>query len=176
MRFQSLIKSIADYAEVAVHPSYSSNNDAEQLRKEIRRLNKVLKREVVKSRQHYLKVIFPTTYRNLIENDIQEDYSMGYASEIGFRASICRPFMFYDLDLDTETKLLLTPFMLMDNTLMDYMKLSPEEAIIRSKHLIEEVKKVNGTFVTLWHNHSVNERGEWKGWRRVYESIIESAI
>ena len=176
LRFQSLIKSIADYAEVAVHPSYSSNIDAEQLRKEIRRLSKVLKREVVKSRQHYLKVIFPTTYRNLIENDIKEDYSMGYASEIGFRASICRPFMFYDLDLDTETKLLLTPFMLMDNTLMDYMKLSPDEAIIRSKHLIEEVKKVNGTFVTLWHNHSVNERGDWKGWRQVYESIIEAAI
>ena len=101
---------------------------------------------------------------------------MGYASEIGFRASICRPFMFYDLDLDTETKLQLTPFMLMDNTLKDYMKLSPDEAIERSEKLIDEVKKVNGTFVTLWHNHSVNDRDEWAGWRRVYEWIINAAI
>ena len=175
-KFQSLIKSIADYAEVAVHPSYSSNDDPSQLRKEIRRLSKVLKREVDRSRQHYLKVIFPTTYRNLIENDIREDYSMGYASEIGFRASICSSFIFYDLDLDTETKLLLTPFMLMDNTLKDYMQLSPEEAVKRSTQLINEVRLVNGTFVTLWHNHSVNDRDEWKGWRNVYESIIEAAV
>ncbi len=176
MRFQSLIKSIADYAEVAVHPSYASNDNPEQLRKEIRRLSKVLKREVVKSRQHYLKVIFPTTYRNLIEYDIKEDYSMGYASEIGFRASICTPFLFYDLDLDTETKLTLYPFMLMDNTLKDYMKLSPDESIERSLKLIDEVKQVNGTFITLWHNHSVNNKDEWEGWQKVYQQIIEAAV
>jgi hypothetical protein len=176
MKFQSLIKSIADYADVAVHPSYASNNNPDQLRKEIKRLTKVLKREVVKSRQHYLKVVFPSTYRNLIENDIREDYSMGYASEIGFRASTCSQFNFYDLDLDCETRLKLTPFMLMDNTLKDYMKLSPSESIERAMKLIEEVRSVNGTFVTLWHNHSVNERDEWKGWRHVYESIIEAAI
>ncbi len=176
MRFQSLIKSIADYADVAVHPSYASNTNPEQLRKEIRRLSKVLKREVIKSRQHYLKVIFPATYRNLIEYDIKEDYSMGYASEIGFRASICSPFPFYDLDMDTETRLMLYPFMLMDNTLKDYLKLSPEESIKRSLKLIDEVKKVNGTFITLWHNHSVNDKAEWQGWRIVYESIIEAAV
>jgi peptidoglycan/xylan/chitin deacetylase (PgdA/CDA1 family) len=176
MRFQSLIKSIADYADVAVHPSYASNDNPEQLRKEIRRLSKILKREVVKSRQHYLKVVFPATYRNLIEYDIKEDYSMGYASETGFRASICSPFPFYDLDLDTETRLLLYPFMLMDNTLKDYLRLSPEEGLERALKLIEEVRKVNGTFITLWHNHSVNNKDEWQGWRRVYESIIEAAI
>lgn len=176
MRFQSLIKSIADYADVAVHPSYASNSNPDQLRKEIKRLNKVLKREVFRSRQHYLKVIFPTTYRNLIENDIREDYSMGYASEIGFRASICSPFPFYDLDLDTETRLILYPFMLMDNTLKDYLRLTPEESISRALSLIEEVRKVNGTFITLWHNHSVNDKDEWEGWRKVYEQITEAAI
>lgn len=174
--FQSLIKSIADYADVGVHPSYKSNSDKQQLRKEIKRLNKVLKREVVRSRQHFLKVTFPDTYRNLIEFDIMEDYSMGYASEIGFRASICSPFPFYDLDLDTPTKLTLVPFMLMDGTLKDYMHLSPEQSIERAKSLIDEVKAVNGTFVTLWHNQSVNNRDEWEGWRRVYEEIVAYAV
>lgn len=173
--FQSLIKSIADYAEVGVHPSYGSNGNRAQLQKEIRRLRKVLKREVVKSRQHYLKVSFPDTYRDLIELDIQEDYSMGYASEIGFRASICSPFLFYDLDLDVSTKLKLVPFMLMDGTMKDYMKLSPEESVERSHRLIDQVKAVNGLFVTLWHNQSVNDRDEWKGWRRVYEEIVAYA-
>ena len=174
-RFQTLIKSIADYAEVGVHPSYASNKNKDQLRKEIRRLSKVLKREVTKSRQHFLKITFPDTYRNLLEFDIQEDYSLGYASEIGFRASICSPFNFYDLDLDIETKLKLIPFMLMDGTMKDYMKLSPEESINRAKELVDEVKAVNGVFVTLWHNQSVNDRDAWKGWRNVYEAIVDYA-
>lgn len=174
--FQSLIKSIADYAEVGVHPSYYSNSNKDQLRKEVRRLSKVLKNEIVKSRQHYLKITFPDTYRNLLEFDILEDYSMGYASEIGFRASICTPFNFYDLDLDVSTKLRLTPFMLMDGTMKDYMRMSPEESIDRAKSLIDEVKAVNGTFVTLWHNQSVNDREEWNGWRNVYEEIVAYAV
>ncbi len=174
-RFQSLIKYIADYAEVGVHPSYASNLDNNQLRKEIGRLRKVLKREVTKSRQHFLKVTFPGTFRNLIDNDIEEDYSLGYASEIGFRASICSSFKFYDLDLDIETRLRLVPFMLMDGTMKDYMKLSPEESIIRAKQLVDEVREVHGTFVTLWHNHSLNDLDEWKGWRRVYEEIAAYA-
>ncbi len=174
-RFQTLIKSIADYADVGVHPSYASNKNKDQLRKEIRRLSKLLKREVTKSRQHFLKITFPDTYRNLLEFDIQEDYSLGYASEIGFRASICSPFNFYDLDLDIETKLKLIPFMLMDGTMKDYMKLSPEESIKRAKELVDEVKAVNGTFVTLWHNQSVNDRDAWKGWRNVYEAIVDYA-
>lgn len=174
--FQALIKSMADYSEVGVHPSYASNLSKDQVRKEIRRLSKVLKRQVTKSRQHYLKVTFPDTYRNLLENDITEDYSMGYASEIGFRASICTPFNFYDLDLDVSTKLSLVPFMLMDGTMKDYMRLNPDESIQRAKVLIDEVKAVNGTFVTLWHNQSVNDKEEWNGWRRVYEEIVAYAV
>lgn len=173
--FQSLIKSIGDYADIGVHPSYNSNTNKEQVRKEIRRLSKVLKREVVKSRQHFLKVTFPDTYRTLQEYDIQEDYSMGYASEIGFRASICSPFYFYDLDMDMGTKLRLVPFMLMDGTMKDYMKLSPEESVQKAMRLIDEVKAVNGTFVTLWHNQSVNDKEEWTGWRKVYEDIVAYA-
>ena len=175
-KFQSLIKSIADYAEVGVHPSYASNTNKDQLKKEIKRLSKVLKREVTKSRQHFLKVTFPETYRNLLEFDIKEDYSMGYASEIGFRASICSPFNFYDLDLDVETKLKIIPFMLMDGTMKDYMSLSPEESIHRAQLLVDEVKAVKGTFVTLWHNQSVNDKDDWKGWRKVYEEIVKYAV
>jgi len=174
-KFQSLIKQLADYAEVGVHPSYASNSNPQFLNKELKRLNKVLKREVIQSRQHFLKVTFPNTFRKLLELDIKEDYSMGYASEIGFRASICSPFHFYDLDLDVETNLTFIPFMLMDGTMKDYMRLSPEEATLRAQQLVDEVKAVKGTFVTLWHNQSVSDRDEWKGWRKVYESIVEYA-
>jgi len=175
IKFQSLIKSIADNAEVGIHPSYASNGDKNQIQKEIKRLSKVVKREITKSRQHFLKLTFPETFRNLIEMDAQEDYSLGYASETGFRASICSPFYFYDLDLDTTTQLKLTPFMLMDGTLKDYLGLTPEEAINRSKLIIDEVKNVNGVFVSLWHNHTINDKDDWAGWKKVYEEIVAYA-
>ena len=78
--FQSLIKSIADDAEVGIHPSYASNEDTTKLHREIRRLNRILKREIRISRQHFLKLKFPDTYRNLMDQDIEEDYTLGYAA------------------------------------------------------------------------------------------------
>ena len=110
--FQTLIKSLADYAEVGIHPSFNSNFSAKKLKDEIARLSKVLNREVTKSRQHFLKLQLPYTYRNLINLDITDDYTMGFAAQPGFRAGICSSFYFYDLDMDSETKLRVHPFTL----------------------------------------------------------------
>ena len=112
LTFRKLIKSLADYAEVGIHPSYNSNLYTKKLKQEISRLSKVLNREITKSRQHFLKLQFPTTYRNLINLDITDDYSMGFAAKPGFRAGICSSFNFYDLDLDTETNLRVHPYRL----------------------------------------------------------------
>jgi hypothetical protein len=135
-----------------------------------------LNRDITKSRQHFLKLDLPTTYRNLINLDIRDDYTMGYALLPGFRASICDPFPFYDLDLESETKLIIHPFTVMDGTLRDYMNLGIEEAISSIHKLIDEVKAVEGTFISLWHNESLSDQQRWKGWRNVYESMIRYAI
>ena len=175
-KFQSLIKMIGDYAEIGIHPSFGSNTNTEKLKKEVDRLSKILKREVTKSRQHFLRLIFPDTYRNLIDLDVTDDYTMGYASQIGFRASICTPFHFYDLDMEIETKLKVHPFMVMEATLKYYMKINPEDAISKIEPLIEQVKKVNGVFVSLWHNETLSNEKDWVGWRTVYEEMVKIAV
>ena len=174
--FKSLIKSIADYAEVGIHPSYASNNNPKKLFNEILLLSNVLNREVSKSRQHFLKLSFPYTYRNLIEADILQDFSMGYAAETGFRAGICDPFNFYDIDLESETKLKIFPFALMEGTLRDYHNISAYEALKHIKPIIDEVKAVNGTFISLWHNESLSNQKRWIGWHTVYEEMIKLAL
>jgi hypothetical protein len=175
-KFQRLAKSLADYAEVGIHPSYASNYDTDKLKLETGRLSKTLNREITKSRQHFLKLTFPNTYRNLINLDITDDYTMGYASEAGFRAGICDPFYFYDLDMETETKLKIHPFQVMEGTLKDYMYLSTEQSLIRIKKIIDEVKAVNGTFVSIWHNESLSNSKRWAGWHQVYKEMIKFAI
>ncbi len=174
-RFRYLIKSIADNADVGIHPSYNSNFKLERLEKEVRGLSKVLNREITRSRQHFLKLTFPETYRNLMNLDISDDYTMGYASEVGFRASICNSFNFYDLDLEIETKLRLHPFQVMDATLNFYLQISPEESLEKIKKIIDEVKKVDGEFISLWHNETLAEYKFWKGWRMVYEEMLNYA-
>jgi hypothetical protein len=175
-KFCELIKSISDNAEVGIHPSYGSNYSNDRLPKEIKRLSKVLNREITKSRQHFLKLSFPETYHHLLELGITDDYTMGFASEIGFRAGICDSFNFYDLDMEAETKLRVHPFQVMDASLRYYMLVDVDVAINKIKPIIDEVKKVDGTFISLWHNESLSNVHPWEGWRNVYEQTVMEAV
>jgi hypothetical protein len=174
--FRQIIRELADYADAGIHPSYASACNPAILEKEISRLSAILHRDITKSRQHFLRLEMPATYRNLIQCDIQEDYTMGYAEEPGFRASICTPFNFFDLDLDTLTPLQIFPFSLMDGTLNDYMGLTPVQASEVISELLFEVKSVGGTFISLWHNSTLNDQHHWKGWLNVYENMIKNAV
>ena len=174
-KFRLLIKHIVDYAPVGLHPSYFSSQDALLIKKEKERLENITNMPVLRTRQHYLRFNLPETYQILIDLEIEEDYSMGYASHIGFRASTCTPFYFYDLDFEIQTPLKIFPFALMDTTLNDYMKLTPKQSLGKIKELKDEVKAVNGTFITLFHNESLSDYLRWKGWKRLYESMIKIA-
>ncbi len=173
---QSLIKNISSVAEIGIHPSYGSNKFPALISIEKKRLEDSLGKKITKSRQHFLKLTFPQTYRNLISSGIQDDYSMGYADEIGFRAGICSPFPFYDLEKEEITNLIIHPFPVMENTLNNYMKLSPEKALDKVKEVIKEIKNVNGEFISIWHNQTLNEQKEWKGWGEFYEKVIQEAL
>lgn len=175
-KFQSLIKSIADYSETGIHPSFYSNYKPGRMRLEQSRLQTMVKRDITKSRQHFIKLSFPVTYRELIDSDITDDYTMGFPGEIGFRAGICTSFYFYDLERETETRLRIHPFAVMDATLRYYMKIMPAETLSYVGPLIKEIKDVNGTFITIWHNESISDQKPWEGWRDVYEEIIKAAI
>ena len=174
-KFKLLIKEMVDYAKVGLHPSYFTMQDAALLKKEKERLEDITNMPVKRSRQHYLRFSLPETYQNLIDLEVEEDYSMGYASNVGFRAGTCTPFYFYDLDFEIQTPLKVFPFALMDTTLNDYMKLTPKQSLGRIRDLKNEVKAVNGTFITLFHNENLSNYLRWKGWKRLYESMLKIA-
>ncbi|MBN2349638.1 MAG: polysaccharide deacetylase family protein [Bacteroidales bacterium] len=171
--FRDLIKTIAGYAEVGIHPSFHSNNKQYLLKSEIARLEEIINIQVHKSRQHYLMVRLPLTYINLIKHGIIQDFSLGFAQLPGFRAGTCTPFKFYNLISEETSGLELVPFQVMDVTLQKYMNLNPEQAIKIIKDLVDEIKRVNGTFVSLWHNESLSDSGNWKGWRKVHEEMLK---
>lgn len=175
LEFQSLIKHLADYAEVGIHPGFNSNEKNDKLKTERKRLEEIIHRPVTKSRQHFLILHLPHTYQRLVENDITEDHSMGYAAHVGFRAGTCTPYRFYDLDMETPMELTVYPFALMDATLKYYMKVSPEEAKNVVSDMVKNVKAVDGTFIGLWHNETLNDIGIWAGWREVFLHMVREA-
>ncbi len=167
-----LCKMLGDYAETGVHPSFASHYKKNRLKKEIFRLSELLNREIENSRQHYLKIHLPDTYQNLIKNNIKKDFSMGYATHTGFRAGTCTPFPWYDLTSETETPLQVFPVTVMDASLKTYMNLGIEASIDKCKKLADEVKSVEGTFISLWHNDALSNFGLWKNWRKVYIEML----
>ena len=171
--FQNLIKRLGDYALVGIHPSFSSYLKKDVVKEEISRLSEVLNREVTMSRQHFLRLSLPTTYQILIELDVTDDYSMGYASQAGFRAGYAGTFQFFDLENDIKTKLNIHPFALMDGTMRDYLDLDVYESYEKAKKLVDEVKNVNGTFILLWHNETLSGEKRWEGWITLYRKILD---
>ncbi len=173
--FFSLVKRMNDYAHTGIHPSVASTKDDSLIELELSRLANILQQEICCSRQHYLMMDLPATYQRLLRNNITHDFTMGYPSQPGFRASICTPYPFYDLESESATPLTIVPFAVMDGTLRDYLQLTPGKALEVIRKLLDETVQVGGMFVSLWHNDSLSGRGDWQGWDKVYEEMYRLA-
>lgn len=170
---KSLIQSCEQFAGIGIHPSYLSGEKPGQLAVEINRLSNIASKEVIASRQHFLRLTVPSTYRDLIDCGITQDYSMGYADMPGFRSGTCTPHYFFDVDKNTKTKLRIFPLMIMEASLRDYLKLNLSEGQAMINLLMDRVKAVKGHFITLWHNDSLSEaNGNY--WRDLYLDMAKS--
>ncbi|HWY10516.1 MAG TPA: polysaccharide deacetylase family protein [Bacteroidia bacterium] len=174
--FKILIKHLADYAKIGIHPSYKSNYNLKQLKIEVNRLANITHADVKNSRQHFAILKFPETYLALLQAGITADYSMGYGNYNGFRASFCIPYNWYDLDSEQETPLIIHPFCIIETTLRFTNKATGETAMQFAKPIIDEVQKYNGELVTIIHNDTMGSVSEWKGWKEVYENIVKEAL
>lgn len=172
---RSLIRKIAEKYEVGIHASFASNDHHGLLKTEMSRLSKITGKNTIRNRQHFLKLTFPATYQNLLANGITEDYTMGLSSQAGFRAGIASPFYWYDLSEEKITSLRIFPFAVMDASLYYYLNIPAEEGLQKSKDIINQTKKVNGTFQFLAHNDLIAERGVWKNWRENFEELLACA-
>lgn len=168
-KFRFLIKSMSDYSSIALAASYSSFTDTDVLRREKTRLSAVINRPVSSSRMRYNRVDIPSTYRNLVEAEFSDDYTMGYTHEVGFRASTCTPFFFYDINLEIQQPIRVHSFVVHDYALVNMKK--KEEMIKVISDLSNEVKMVKGDFLTIFSNELLGG-GHRVNWMDFYESTI----
>ena len=172
-KYRELIKRTALKYDVGIHPSFASSKKGgkKRVKVEKQRLEEIVGVPISISRQHFLMLKFPKTYKRLLNANINEDYTLGYSARTGFRAGICTPYYYYDLKNETTTNLKIIPFQIMDGTLKHYLQLNPDDALAEIRKVMQEVKNVGGTFVSVWHNETVNDLGQWKGFRKVFEEM-----
>ncbi len=172
---RQLLNTISQHASLGIHPSYLSAEHPELLAIEIERLSLSSNKNITEARQHFIKISLPYTYRNYIAHGITDDYSMGYATDIGFRAGTSQAFYFFDLLDNTSTDLLIHPFAFMEGVFKQYKPTTTKEILAAVAPMIEEIKQLNGTFICIWHNESLGTSRQWRGWRDVYEKMIALA-
>lgn len=170
IKFKSLIKYVADYVPVSLAASYSSFSDLELLKKEKANLEVVINRPVNNCKMRYNRVDVPQTYRNLIAAEFTNDYTMGYTFELGFRAGTCTPFQFYDIPLEVKQPIKVHPFAIHDISLS---KIKKDQEVLRQVQLItNEVRKVNGTLITMFSNEVLGNKDD-RNWMNVYTEVIK---
>ena len=172
-RFISLIKSVSDYCKVGLKASFFALEDINILKKEKLKLESITNYELEASRHSFSKLNIPESYRNLVELEVKQDFTMGYINHTGFRAGTCTPFQFYDLDYEVQTPLQINSFHCIDYAFLKKHSLLDKRQEL--EQLIYEVKKVNGTFTPIFHNYTFGDEDRWKGFKKLFTLILDSA-
>jgi hypothetical protein len=167
-----LVKRHAAKHRVGLHPSWHSGDDRSLLRKEKEQLEYMCDRRVTMSRQHYIRFNLPEGYQRLIAAGITDDYSMGYGTSNGFRASVASSFFWYDLEKEQQTSMRIHPFCFMDANAFYEQKQKAAESLEELLRYMEICKEVNGTLITIWHNNFLGRSAMFQEWRTAYEQFI----
>lgn len=149
-RFRYLVKSVADYSIVSLSASMAAGNDVAVLKIEKKRLSNLINRPIKYVRLRYNKVFVPHTYRNLVEAEFTDDYSLGYTHFIGFRAGTCSPFAFFDINLEVQQPIKVHPFAVCDYALQPFKKQS--EVFSKLDEIYKNIKSVKGEFIMVSSN------------------------
>jgi hypothetical protein len=157
-----------------IHPSYISNTNQKEFDDELS-FCKAYLGNITASRQHYIKLQLPNTYRQLILNNIYNDYSMGYPDANGFRAGTSNSFLWFDLLLNQTTNLEIHPFCFMEATSIFYNKHNADEAYKELERIYWEIRNSGGTMITIFHNYTLGDLPAYKGWRNTYYKFLQLA-
>lgn len=159
-----------NHAGIGIHPSYDASVKPEILRREIKAIAAKSKKEISFSRQHFLRFNIRTTPPELIDNGIEVDFTMGFASEQGLRAGTTLPFYYYDFSEEKSCNLLFVPFCTMDGVYTVYKNISSEKALDTMYKLAEEIKKAGGNFVSVFHERSFSDH-LYPGFGTLYKKL-----
>ena len=168
--FRKLIKNTADLNQVSLLASYSSQEESKSLNRERDQLKKLIIKKIDSVRFNYGLLSASSGYYNLLEQEIQKDYSMGYTEEIGYRASTAVPFYFYDLNNDLQTSLKIHPVVAEESGLRRF---SNRKAFKRLEELYKNLPTRSAFHGVSFSNAVLNSGVIKNNWRDQFINYLE---
>lgn len=139
-----------------------------KMAREARQFRQAAGQECIRSRQHFLSLKIPQTWRILEQEGVVEDSTFAFRDRPGFRAGACLPFPLFDYEQDRELTVWERPLVLMEGPLLDDPAHTPASICSVIDGLKRQVRRVQGEFVFLWHNHRLLTQDE----RQIYEHTL----
>ena len=161
--------------EIGLHTSYQTFTDAHQTRLEKDKLIDVMNQEHITQevrggRQHYLRWKNPLTWQNWEDSTLKYDSTLTFAEHVGFRCGTCYEYPVFNLKSRRQLALHERPLIVMEASLLTYMKVSFSEAIAKVDELNRVCRQFNGNFTLLWHNSNLISQLQ----RTTYEEALRT--
>jgi hypothetical protein len=137
--------------EMGLHAGYETYLRPDRLLQEAKTLAEALGEWPLGGRAHYLRWQ-PETWADWEACNLSYDTSLGCADETAFRAGTCYPYRPWLLSQDREASIIELPLVVMDATLVSYLKMTPEQSMQRVSECLARCQVVGGVFTLLWHN------------------------
>ncbi|HMX41187.1 MAG TPA: polysaccharide deacetylase family protein, partial [Saprospiraceae bacterium] len=159
---------------IGFHASYEAFDDAQRFEQELESLRQVSPLPVTTGRQHYLRFAAPGTARMWERAGMDWDSTLGYPEQPGFRCGMAQSFPLFDFEQHRMMNVREKPLLVMDVTLAQYRRWSPQQAAAETARLRRATAQHGGEFVLLWHNSSLHGWG-WQGWEAVTHGLLAGA-
>jgi hypothetical protein len=158
---------------VGMHGSHDSYDNELNFNREKENIESVSGEVVKTGRQHFLRFDINKTLSVWQSCGVQNDSTLGYAEQEGFRCGTCHEYYLYDLKNDCVSTVKEHPLIVMEGTLFGYRGQNNESSLKNIERLYTRCQAVEGDFVILWHNHSVFREYE-KKFNEIYCRFMES--
>ena len=162
-----LVKYVSDYMDTGLLYDAYGLEQLDLMKAEKKRLEALTHRPVGPACILDQQIDLPHRYRMLVELEVQQEASMYYHDEPGFRAGTCTPFLFYDLDYEIKTPLTVYPLVAEAGYLTT---LSEGDRFEQLKSLYREVDRVSGHYMLAFRNTDLIDQKRTKFWRKLITS------
>ncbi|MDT0295537.1 DUF7033 domain-containing protein [Mesonia ostreae] len=149
IKYHSLIKSMGDYGEIGMLPGYESLHNFSILKLEKKRWESIVNRPLKIVGSYNFGLNLPTLYNNFDKLEIEQDFSMSYSEAVGFRAGTCTSYLYYDINFERISPLVLEPVVFNSNCIKHHTFFELKTQLEKVK---EDVMKVEGSLNILMNN------------------------
>ena len=149
INYHALIKSMGDYGKIGLLPGFEALSKIKTLKLEKNRWEAIVNRPLEMCLSHFFDINLPDLYNNFDKLEIKEDFSMAFVDVPGFRAGTCSSFLFYDINFERISPLVIHPPAVNSYAFEDYSYFEMKKTL---ENLKNNVKQVNGTLSVVFKN------------------------